>query len=136
MPVPPEAVWEVLARPESYGYWVVGSKVIRDVEGDWPEPGARFHHTVGVGPLKVSDHTRSLEAEPPFRLRLRARALPLGIAIVELELEPVDGGTRVSITENPSGVYAPLALLPAVQISTRLRNAESLMRLEELALGA
>ena len=65
MPVLPEAVWAVLARPESYGYWVVGSKVIRDADAAFPAVGTKLHHTIGVGPLTLSDHTEVLEAEPP-----------------------------------------------------------------------
>ena len=38
------------------------------------------------------------------------------------------------ITENPDGVYSVMALNPVVHVATKLRNAESLMRLEELAL--
>ena len=43
-------------------------------------------------------------------------------------------GTVVEMTENPDGVFAPLALNPLLHVATKLRNAESLMRLEELAL--
>jgi uncharacterized protein YndB with AHSA1/START domain len=134
MPVPREAVWDVLADPSSYGYWVVGSKVIRDAEPGWPAPGSKFHHTIGFGPLKLSDHTVALETEPPHRFRLRAKGRPAGTATVTLELEPKDGGTLVTMTENPDGVFAPLALLPPLHLVTKGRNAESLMRLEELAL--
>ncbi len=134
MPVPPQAVWDVLANPGEYGYWVVGSKVIRDAEPHWPEPGAKFHHTVGFGPFKIADHTESLEADAPRRLKLRAKGRPVGTATVTLELTPKDGGTVVSITENPDGIYRPLALLPPLQLFSLGRNAESLMRLEELAL--
>ena len=38
------------------------------------------------------------------------------------------------MTENPDGVYAVMALNPLVHLLTIARNAESLMRLEELAL--
>ena len=38
------------------------------------------------------------------------------------------------MSETPDGVFAPLALFPPLQLVTRGRNAESLMRLEELAL--
>ena len=38
------------------------------------------------------------------------------------------------MTENPDGVFAPLALFPPLHLLTKGRNAESLMRLEELAL--
>jgi uncharacterized protein YndB with AHSA1/START domain len=134
MPVSPEDVWEVLADPGEYGYWVVGSKVIRDADADWPAPGSKFHHTVGFGPFKVSDHTVSLEAEPPHRLKIRAKGRPFGTASVTMEMQPKDGGTVVSITENPDGVFRPLSFLPPLQMFSLVRNAESLMRMEELAL--
>lgn len=134
MPVSPTAVWEALADSGTYGYWVVGSKVIRDADAAWPEPGARFHHTIGVGPLKVSDHTESLQAEPPRLLRMRAKGRPLGTARITMEMTPQDGGTRVRMTETPDGLTAILALNPLVHLLTKARNAESLMRLEELAL--
>ncbi len=134
MNAPPEAVWAVLADPGGYAYWVVGSKRIRDAEPEWPAPGSKFHHTIGVGPLTLDDHTVSLEAEPPRRLMLRAKGRPAGTATVILELEPRAGGTQVRITENPDGVFSPMALNPLVHVATKLRNAESLMRLEELAL--
>ena len=134
MTVAPEAVWAVLADPAGYGYWVVGSKLIRGADEDWPAPGSKFHHTVGVGPLEISDHTESLEARPPKLLRLRAKARPLGTARVTMEMTAQDGGTMVEMTENPDGVSSVLALNPLVHVLTKLRNAESLMRLEELAL--
>jgi uncharacterized protein YndB with AHSA1/START domain len=134
MPVPPEAVWDALADPGGYGYWVVGSKVIRDAEPEWPAAGSKFHHTVGFGPFKVSDHTVSLEATRPWLLRIRAKGRPFGTAKVTLEMRPKDGGTVVRMTENPDGPTAVLAFNPLVRLLTLGRNAESLMRLEELAL--
>jgi Polyketide cyclase / dehydrase and lipid transport len=134
MPVRPGAVWEVLADPGGYGYWVVGSKVIRDADPEWPARGSRFHHTIGVGPLKVSDHTESLEAQPPRLLRMRTKGRPLGTARVTMQMTPQDGGTLVRMTEDPDGPTAILALNPLVHMLTKARNAESLMRLEELAL--
>jgi uncharacterized protein YndB with AHSA1/START domain len=134
MAVPPEAVWAVLADPGGYAYWVVGSKQVRDAEPGWPAAGTKFHHTIGVTGLTISDHTESLEADPPRRLKLRAKGRPLGTATVTLELEPRDGGTLVRMAEHPDGVYSPLALSPLVHLTTRYRNGESLMRLEELAL--
>ncbi len=134
MQVPPEAVWAALADPSSYGYWVVGSKVIRDAEPEWPAPGSKFHHTIGAGPFKVSDHTEALEARAPELLRLRAKGRPFGTATVTMRMRRRDGGTVVRMTENPDGVTAVLSLNPLVHLATKLRNAESLMRLEELAL--
>jgi uncharacterized protein YndB with AHSA1/START domain len=134
MPVPPEAVWDALADPDGYGYWVVGSKEIRDADPQWPAAGSRFHHTIGIGPLTLSDHTEALESEPPERLKLRAKGRPLGTATVTLEMIRDDEGTIVRMTETPAGLTSLLALNPLVHVLTKVRNAESLMRLEELAL--
>jgi uncharacterized protein YndB with AHSA1/START domain len=134
MPVKPEAVWDALAEPGGYGYWVVGSKEIRDAEPEWPAAGSKFHHTIGFGPFEVKDHTVSLVAERPRRLTLRAKGRPLGTARVTLELTELGGGTLVRMTENPDGLSSLLAVNPVVQLLTFGRNAESLMRLEELAL--
>src|ERR1051325_1864366 len=100
MPVPPEAVWTVLATPESYGYWVVGSKYIRDADAGFPALGTKLHHTIGVGPLTLSDHTEVLDSVPLRRLKLRAKGRPIGTASVEFVLEPSGGGTNVSIIED------------------------------------
>jgi uncharacterized protein YndB with AHSA1/START domain len=134
MPVPAQAVWDALAEPANYAYWVVGSKRIRDAEPGFPAPGAKLHHTIGFGPLTLDDHTEVLEAEAPKYLRLRAKGRPIGTATVTLRMIPVAGGTCVEIVENPDGAYSLLSLNPLLQIATKVRNAESLMRLEELAL--
>lgn len=136
IPAPPETVWGILAEPRTYAYWVVGSKRIRDADPNWPEPGSRFHHTVGVGPLTVDDHTESLAAVPLRRLVLKAKARPLGVAKVEIELEPQDGGTCVTMVENPTGIQSPLRYLPPLQALVWVRNEESLARIERLALTA
>jgi uncharacterized protein YndB with AHSA1/START domain len=134
MPVPPQAVWDVLADPAGYGHWVLGSKHVRAVEGPWPAPGARFHHTIGIGPLELKDDTLSLAAEPPRLLRLRARARPFGTATVTLTLTPEGTGTRVRMVETPEGTLPKL--LAGNPLADRLvawRNARSLDRLERLA---
>lgn len=135
IPAPPETVWRVLADPSSYSHWVVGSRRIRDADPSWPAPGSRFHHTVGIGPITVDDHTESLAADPPRRLVMRANARPLALAKVEIELEPEPGGTCVTLRENPTGLQKPLAYFPPLQLLSWLRNAESLARIERLALA-
>jgi uncharacterized protein YndB with AHSA1/START domain len=134
MPVPPEAVWAVLARPESYGYWVVGSKYIRGADVGFPAVGTKLHHAVGFGPFTLQDHTEVLEAEAPRHLKLRAKGRPFGTASVDLDLQARDGGTEVTMIEDPDTYTTPLKYFPPVHLVTRMRNAESLMRLEELAL--
>jgi uncharacterized protein YndB with AHSA1/START domain len=129
MPVPPEAVWEVLADAGGYGRLQGGP----GHRPRLPAPGTRFHHTIGFGPVTLRDHTEVLEAEAPRCLRLRAKGRPAGQATVTLRLTPVDGGTAVEMVEHPAGPFGPLALNPLVHVATRLRNGRSLMRLEDLA---
>jgi uncharacterized protein YndB with AHSA1/START domain len=130
---PPEAVFAVLADPASYDTWVVGCKEIRGVEGDWPEPGSTFHHSVGMGPITVKDSTSVTESARPHRLVLRARARPTGVARVELDLAARDGGTEVTITEVP--IEGPPAMLhnPVQDWLIDRRNREGLRRLKRLA---
>jgi uncharacterized protein YndB with AHSA1/START domain len=131
--VSPERVFAVLADPESYADWVVGSHSIRDADADWPAVGSRFHHRVGAGPLTVKDHTEVLEVEPLRRLVQRARARPLGTAKVELVLEPRDGGTHVTMTEVAGDALSRLALNPLTDPLVNHRNRESLRRLRRIS---
>ena len=50
-----------------------------------------------------------------------------------LELAPSGGGTFVRMTENPDGLASVLGLNPLVHLLTKVRNAESLKRLEQVA---
>ena len=131
--VPPERVFEVLADPNCYGDWVVGSHSIRDADGTWPAPGSRFHHRVGVGPLTINDHTEVLELDPPRRILLRARARPLGTAKVELQIESHGDGARVTMSETAGDPLSRLGLNPLTDPLVNLRNQESLRRLRRIA---
>ncbi|MBJ7330937.1 MAG: SRPBCC family protein [Solirubrobacteraceae bacterium] len=133
--VEPQRVWDVLADGRNYGYWVVGSSEIRDVDNDWPAVGSRFHHKVGWGPLKVADHTRVDESRAPIRLKLRAKARPLGTAEVTMQLHPHARGTRVVMTEDAGDRLTALVFNPLTHLLVRGRNVESLRRLKELAEG-
>jgi len=48
----PDKVFDVLSDAESYGYWVVGSKEIREVEAGWPGSGTRFGIRWDSGPSR------------------------------------------------------------------------------------
>jgi uncharacterized protein YndB with AHSA1/START domain len=132
---PREEVWAVLADPESYGHWVVGSKHVRDADSGWPEPGTRFHHTVGFGPLEIKDHTEVIESRAPERLVLRARARPSGSANVILELAPSPSGegTTIVMDEYPVSGVAKVVHNPLQDKLIHRRNVESLRRLRYLA---
>ena len=130
---PPERVFAVLADWRSYGDWVVGSRKIRGGDAGFPAVGTRFHHQVGIGPLRLNDHTQVLEVDPPRKLILKARARPLGTAIVDLTLEPEGGGTRVTLREDPGDTLTAFVFNPITHLLVRGRNTESLERLKGLA---
>jgi carbon monoxide dehydrogenase subunit G len=129
----PEAVFDVLEDPASYAYWVVGAKEIRGADPGFPDPGTRLHHTVGVGPLTLRDHSTVVERERPRRLVLEANLKSLGSAVVTLDVLPDGAGTRVVMTERPSrGLPARLGMRLGNAV-LRGRNFLSLERLKELA---
>jgi uncharacterized protein YndB with AHSA1/START domain len=129
----PEQVWQVLADGWLYPLWVVGAIRMREVDRHWPAVGARLHHSVGVWPLVIDDHTEVLAATPPSLLRLRARAWPTGEAHVELRLEPEDGGTRVTMREDAVKGAGRLVPSPLRRAQLAWRNREALRRLALVA---
>src|SRR3982751_3295640 len=97
---PPDAVFAVLADGERYADWVVGAKKIRSVDSTWPEPGATFRHTVGVGPLEIKDSSTVQAVEPGRSITLKVRARPAGTARVDIILDRADdGGTDIRMEE-------------------------------------
>lgn len=135
MPAAPDEVFAVLADAASYSHWVVGSQRIRSVEGEFPLPGSRFHHVVGVGLLQVRDHTEVLECDPPRLLVLHARARPLGTARIRLELLDDPGGTRVVMEEKAGDLLTALVLNPLTDPLVDQRNRVALRRLERLVVA-
>jgi uncharacterized protein YndB with AHSA1/START domain len=130
---PPDAVFDVLADAGSYAHWVVGSSEIRGVEGSWPEPGSKFHHTQGAFGVGLKDSTSSLAATRPRQLVMEVRLRPLMVGKVEMRLRPKGSGTHVTMIEYP--VSGPIAKLHNA-LTDRLfwaRNVESLRRLRKLA---
>jgi uncharacterized protein YndB with AHSA1/START domain len=132
---PPERLFEILSQPRSYAYWVIGSRAIRDADEQWPAAGARLHHTVNIGPLRLRDHTKVEEVEPERFLQLKAKARPFGTARVKLELARADGGTRVTMVEDAANAVTAFVFSPLVHLLVRWRNVHSLERLAELAEG-
>jgi uncharacterized protein YndB with AHSA1/START domain len=128
---PPERVYAVLADGRTYAEWVVGAKRIRSVDESWPDPGSRFHHTVGIGPLQIQDNSEVLEVEPNRRLKLRVRARPAGEAHVTLTLTPTAGArTEVEMEEHPVTGFAKRVDNPLFDAGLKGRNAEALRRLK------
>jgi uncharacterized protein YndB with AHSA1/START domain len=130
---PPEAVYDVLADPHSYGYWVVGSSRTRRADDDWPRPGSEFHHTQGVFGIGLPDSTQVVSGERPRTLVLEARISPFAVNKVEFRLLPSGRGTNVVMVEYPTGGLARLVPGPLVDAGLWLRNVEALRRLRKLA---
>jgi Polyketide cyclase / dehydrase and lipid transport len=132
--VAPDEMFALLLDPDAYPKWVVGTRRIREVDTDWPRPGARFHHSVGVGPLSTRDSTRILASRPPFALDLEVRFRPLGVAHVSLRVS--DAGARrcrIALDEEPTAGPAHGLRGRAWDAVVHARNALSLWRLRRLA---
>ena len=121
-----------LTEPETYPHWLVGADSIRDVDDTWPKPGSRFHHVVGVGPIKIPDHTEVLAIEPGRLLRLKVKARPFVSA--EATFTVVGDGERcvVSLQEEPTVRWAGNLVRPVMDPSIHVRNQHSLERLAAL----
>ncbi|RKT53980.1 SRPBCC family protein [Saccharothrix australiensis] len=130
---PLEQVFGVLADGWSYASWVVGAAHIREVDADWPAPGARIHHSIGPWPLQVKDITTVRAVVAGRMLELDARMWPLGAAHIRFDLIEAGGATTVRMREEVE--KGPLSLLPAPVQALALtpRNRESLRRFADLA---
>lgn len=135
MRVRPDTVWRVLADGSCYADWVVGTRLIRDVDASWPKPGARLHYTVSRGPLRHDGFTEVRSMDEGQRIELRADAWPFGRIGIEIRVEAAADGARVTIDEAP--VSGPLAFAhnPVGDLLLKARNVETLRRLEQVAAG-
>ena len=130
---PPEAVFDVLADPQSYAHWVVGASRTRKADAAWPKRGAKFHHTQGMFGIGLPDNTEVLAVDPPRRLVLEARIRPFAVNKVEMRLRSRGAGTNVTMIEYPTGGLAKLVHNPLADLALHLRNVESLRRLRGMA---
>jgi hypothetical protein len=129
----PRAVFEVLRDGMSYGDWVVGTQTIRAADPGWPQVGTQLHYRTGRWPLRKDDRTISRAYLPDSRLELEARAWPLGTARIVLAAQDKDGGVEVSIEEHPHRGLAARLHNPVMDVLVKLRNVETLRRLEAQA---
>lgn len=128
--VPVPAVYAALTNPHTYPHWLVGCCDIRRVDTNWPAPGSRFHHRVGLGgPITVDDYTEVLAQTDDALLSLEVRARPFGRgrAIFTLTAGVDADSTLVKLDEVPIGLLAPTKLLADPLINRR--NVRSLSNL-------
>jgi uncharacterized protein YndB with AHSA1/START domain len=137
MHAPAEVVWAVLADGWMYANWVVGASRVRAVDPQWPRPGTRLHHSFGVWPALVNDHTEVLDWTSGRELMLQARGWPAGQAHVCIQLTPgrTPNSSVVRIAEDVTGGPARLVPRPARQLLVAPRNTEALRRLALIAEG-
>lgn len=128
IPVAPSVVWARLADPYAYPRWVVGSDRTVSADEHWPLPEAEFRVRLVTGHV---DHTIVREVDPGRSIKLEVGSM-VGPASVLIELQASNGGTDVTLIENPAGKVRPLRYLPPVQLLIKLRNVESLRRLRRL----
>ncbi|BCN59260.1 MULTISPECIES: SRPBCC family protein [Prescottella] len=131
----PDKVWEVLADGWRYPGWVVGASRMRAVDPAWPAPGARIHHSVGLWPFLIDDHTEVLEEDPGKSLTLLARAKAFGRARIEIQVRPDGVGSLIEMGEHLAS--PPMSWFPqsVVELAAVPRNRECIRRLALLAEG-
>jgi hypothetical protein len=134
MEVAADQVFAVLADGWSYSDWVVGTAHIRDVDADWPAPGAEIHHKAGPWPVSVKDRSTVLECQPGRSLVLKVHLWPMGAGVVRIALDPL-GLTTSRVTLYEQFTEGPLVGLrnKVNDVLLHYRNRESLRRLEDLA---
>ena len=128
-----QQVWDVLADGWTYSQWVVGNSRMRAVDPNWPAPGSKIHHTIGIWPIALNDETEVESCTPQEELVLLAKGRPLGGARITLRLFDAENGSRVEMAEVPVG--GPLSWVPrrlALAVAYP-RNRECLARLVALA---
>ncbi|BAU32591.1 SRPBCC family protein [Microcella alkaliphila] len=132
---PPEAVFAVLADGWTYPTWVVGASRMRYVDEEWPSPGSRINHSVGIWPAVIDDETVVVEWDAPKRAVFHAKGWPIGEARIVVETRPHASGCVVRIHE--WAVRGPLQFVPRLFTDPPLdlRNREALRRLAYLAEG-
>ena len=117
----------------TYSQWVVGNSRMRAVDPQWPSPGSRILHSIGIWPAVINDETVVEKSVPTEELVLHARGGPFGGARVILRLSDIPDGCRVVMEEYP--VSGPGAILPSQlsDLAAWPRNRETLWRLGAIA---
>jgi uncharacterized protein YndB with AHSA1/START domain len=129
-----QRVWDVLADGWSYAGWVVGNSRIRAVSTNWPAPGTRILHSIGVWPAVINDETVVESCDTGRELVLLANVRPAGKAKITLQLSDLPGGgCQVAMSE--VAVSRPLRWLPdQLQLAgVAPRNRECTWRLAMIA---
>lgn len=124
----PEQLQQALIDPRWFSDWAVGIRHVLGADADWPQPGARLEHTVGIGPLRRRDHTEVVRHDATG-WTFDCPAWPASRVRVDLTITPSSHWMRVTMRRRPrSGpaAWAPRALIDPV---LRARDDRALRRL-------
>lgn len=122
------SLFDTLANPDTYPHWLVGTRHIRSVSDNWPQPTSYFKHTVGFGPIAIPDRTTIRTIDRPRMLEMLVRARPVIEAVVRFDITPSPSGCTLRMEETPVGIHR---LVSAVaQPLIRARNERSMKRLK------
>jgi len=127
-------VWAALADGWSYHHWVVGTRMIREVDDGFPGRGTALHYRIGRGPLRHDGHTEVLDVDEGHRLVLEIHAWPVGAVRVDIRLDDDAGDCEVTMEEFPSKGVGGVLHNPLADGLIKLRNVETLRRLDRLAV--
>lgn len=130
----PEDVWSVIVDPWTYPEWLLGASVMREVDENWPSPGSKFHHAVGVKPFVLPDHSQVLDIEPGRRLVLHVKARPLVTARVTFEIIGASEGCVLTCEEEPTLRTIGNIGRPLMDPMIHFRNHRSLRQMEQLVM--
>ena len=103
-PLSASTLFDTLVNPDTYPQWLVGTRHIREVSADWPQPASYLKHTVGFGPIAIPDRTTVRAIDRATMLELLVRARPVIEAVVRFEVLPTVSGCTLTMRETPVGV--------------------------------
>jgi hypothetical protein len=129
--ISPAQVFAALRDGASYDQWVVGTRKIRDVDLGWPAPTTAIHYTIGYAPFRKDGETVVKAINPDRQLELEAKAWPAGTLRINITADPIEGGCEVAIEEHPLRGPAKVLHNPVADLLIKLRNVETLRRLEK-----
>lgn len=128
---PRDEVFNLLSDPETYPQWLVGAQRIRGVDDHFPQPGAKFDHSVGpTTATTVDDETAVIESHGHRQLVLEVHVGPV-TGEVEFDLRKRGDATDVVMRERPTG--PAILLTPLLRPALALRNRRSLQQLAQIA---
>lgn len=130
IPASPDEVFAVLSDPTTFPDWLIGDSEIRDFDHNWPSPGSKIHHLIGVKPFTLPDDSEVIDVEPNRSLTLRVRIRPFFVGNVTFRLVGGPDRTVVSIDEEPVPALVAAITRPIVDPLLHARNHRTLIRLE------